>query len=90
VRVRDGGQSPMAAIEGATSIAAQSMHMQDAIGSIAPGLSADIIAMEGNPLEDITAVRRVLFVMKNGKVYENLARGAKSGEHKKMFTDEQP
>ncbi|HEX3703907.1 MAG TPA: amidohydrolase family protein [Vicinamibacterales bacterium] len=90
VRVRDGGQAPMAALEGATSIAAQALRMQDTIGSIAPGLSADIIAMEGNPLEDITAVRRVLFVMKGGKVFENLARGAKSGDHKKMFTDEQP
>jgi len=90
VRVRDGGQDPMAALEGATSVAAKAMRMQDTIGSIAPGLSADIIAMEGNPLEDITAVRRVLFVMKDGKVFENLARGAKSGEHKKIFTDEQP
>jgi imidazolonepropionase-like amidohydrolase len=88
VRVRDGGQDPMAAIEGATSIAAKAMRMQDTIGSIAPGLSADIIAMEGNPLEDITAVRRVLFVMKGGAVFENLARGAKSGDHAKVFSDE--
>lgn len=89
VRVRDGGQDPMAAIEGATSIAAKALRMEDTIGSIAPGLSADIIAIEGNPLEDISAVRRVLFVMKGGKVFENLARGAKSGDHKKMFSDEQ-
>jgi imidazolonepropionase-like amidohydrolase len=88
VRVRDGGQDPMAALEGATSIAAKALRMQDTIGSIAPGLSADIIAMEGNPLDDITAVRRVLFVMKGGKVFENLAHGAKSVDHKKMFSDE--
>jgi imidazolonepropionase-like amidohydrolase len=89
VRVRDGGQDPMAAIEGATSVAAQALRMQDTIGSIAPGHEADIVALEGNPLEDITAVRRVLFVMKGGKVLENVARGSKSGDHKKMFSDEQ-
>jgi imidazolonepropionase-like amidohydrolase len=89
VRVRDGGQDPMAAIEGATSIAAKSMRMENTIGSIAPGLEADIIAMEGNPLEDITAVRRVLFVMKGGKVVENVARGSKSGERKNIFSDGQ-
>jgi len=50
--------------------------MSDQIGSIAPGLQADIIALEGDPLKDITAVRRVMFVMKGGVVYKNLARGA--------------
>jgi imidazolonepropionase-like amidohydrolase len=79
VRVRDGGQDPMAAIESATSVSAESMRMQDQIGSIAPGLQADIIAVGGNPLQDITAMRRAIFVMKGGHVFENLARGAKSG-----------
>ena len=74
VRVRDGGQDPMAAIESATSISAQSMNMQDQIGSLAPGLQADIIAFDGNPLQDATAVRRVVFVMKGGTVYENRHR----------------
>jgi imidazolonepropionase-like amidohydrolase len=73
VRVRDGGQDPMAAIVSATSLAAESLNLQDTIGTIAPGLEADIIATRGNPLEDITAVRRVVFVMKGGKVYKNLA-----------------
>jgi imidazolonepropionase-like amidohydrolase len=71
VRVRDGGQDPMAAIESATSISAESMNMEDQIGSIAPGLQADIIAFDGNPLQDATAVRRVVFVMKGGAVFEN-------------------
>ena len=71
VRVRDGGQDPMAAIESATSISAASMNLQDQIGSIAPGMQADIIAFDGNPLQDVTAVRRVLFVMKGGTVFEN-------------------
>jgi imidazolonepropionase-like amidohydrolase len=74
VRVRDGKQPAMDAIVSATSLAAESLSMQDTIGSIAPGLEADIIAVDGNPLQDITAVRRVVFVMKGGKVYKNLAR----------------
>jgi imidazolonepropionase-like amidohydrolase len=41
-----------------------------------PGLQADIIALDGDPLKDITAVRRVVFVMKGGIVYKNTARGA--------------
>jgi imidazolonepropionase-like amidohydrolase len=70
-RVRDGGQPPMDAIVSATSLSAESLRMQDRIGAIAPGMEADIIATDGNPLDDITAVRRVLFVMKSGKVYKN-------------------
>ncbi len=73
VRVRDGGEPPMHAIVSATSLAAESLNLQDTIGSIAPGLQADIIATAGNPLEDITAVRRVVFVMKGGKVHKNVA-----------------
>jgi imidazolonepropionase-like amidohydrolase len=70
-RVRDGGQRPMEAIISATSLSAESLGMQDQIGSISAGMEADIIATDGNPLEDITAVRRVVFVMKGGKVYKH-------------------
>jgi imidazolonepropionase-like amidohydrolase len=70
-RVRDGGQKPMDAIVAATSTAAESLNMSGEIGRIAPGLQADIIATDGNPLDDITALRRVVFVMKGGKVYKN-------------------
>jgi len=73
-RVRDGGQKPMAAIVAATSTAAQSLDLGDKIGTIAPGFEADIIATDGNPLQDITAVRRVVFVMKGGKVLKNVKR----------------
>jgi imidazolonepropionase-like amidohydrolase len=75
-RVRDGGQPPMDAIISATSLSAESLWMGDQIGSIAGGMEADIIATDGNPLEDITSVRRVVFVMKGGKVYKNEGRSA--------------
>jgi imidazolonepropionase-like amidohydrolase len=70
-RVRDGGVAPMAAMVSANSLGAEALGMGDQIGSIAPGLQADIIALEGDPLKDITAVRRVVFVMKGGIVYKN-------------------
>ncbi len=75
-RVRDGGQDPMQAMMSANSIGAEAMGLAGQIGSIAPGLQADIIALDGDPLKDITAVRRVAFVMKRGIVYKNAARGA--------------
>jgi imidazolonepropionase-like amidohydrolase len=69
VRVRDGGQPPMDAIVSMTSLAAESLRMQDQIGAIVPGLAADLVAVNGDPLTDITSLRRVVFVMKAGKVY---------------------
>src|SRR6266404_2614474 len=75
-RVRDAGVDPMSAMVSANSLAAEAMRMGDHIGSIAPGYEADIIALDGDPLKDITAVRRVTFVMKGGVVYKNAARGA--------------
>ncbi len=73
-RVRDAGVEPMPAMVSANSLAAQALGMSDKIGSIAPGREADIIALEGDPLKDITAVRRVVFVMKGGVVYKNEPR----------------
>lgn len=70
-RVRDGGVDPMAAMVSATSLGAEALGLGNQIGSIAPGLQADIIALDGDPLKDITAVRRVVFVMKGGVVYKN-------------------
>ena len=75
-RVKDCGVSPMAAMVSANSLGAEALGIADQIGSIAPGLQADIIALDGDPLKDITAVRRVVFVMKGGVVYKNTARGA--------------
>ncbi len=76
-RVRDSGVDPMAAMISANSLGAEALGMADQIGSIAPGLQADIIALDGDPLKDITAVRRVVFVMKAGVVYKNVPRAAK-------------
>ena len=73
-RVRDAGDPPMDAIISATSMAAESLGLANRIGAIAPDLEADLVAVEGNPLEDITAVRRVVFVMKGGKVFRNTPR----------------
>ena len=75
-RVRDAGVDPMAAMVSANSLGAEALGMADQIGSIAPGLQADIIALDGDPLKDITAVRRVIFVMKGGVVYKNVSRSA--------------
>jgi imidazolonepropionase-like amidohydrolase len=75
-RVRDSGVDPMAAMVSANSLGAEALGMADQIGSIAPGLQADIIALDGDPLKDITAVRRVVFVMKGGVVYKNVSSSA--------------
>ena len=74
-RVRDGGVDPMTAMISANSLGAEALRLSDQIGSIAPGLQADIIALDGDPIKDITAVRRVVFVMKGGVVYKNVPHG---------------
>ena len=76
-RVRDGRVSPMAALVSANSVGAEALGMANQIGAIAPGMEADLIALDGDPLKDITAVRRVVFVMKGGVIYKNTARAAK-------------
>jgi imidazolonepropionase-like amidohydrolase len=68
-RVKYCGQTPMAALVSANSLAAEAMGMADRIGALAPGYEADIIAIDGDPLTDLTAVRRVVFVMRGGVVY---------------------
>ena len=69
-RVEHCGLTPMAALVSANALAAQSVAMGDRIGVLAPGYEADIIALDGDPLTDITAVRRVVFVMKGGVIYK--------------------
>jgi len=74
-RVKQGNQKPMDAIISATSLAATSLGLGNTIGALAPGKDADIIAVDGDPTTDITAVTRVVFVMRGGKVYKHLAPG---------------
>ena len=73
-RVRDGGQDAMAALVSANSGAAEALGMADRVGTLRRGFEADLIALDGDPLTDITAVQRVVFVMKGGKVYKNMVR----------------
>ncbi len=69
VRIDEGGQDPMDAIVSATSRAARSLGLGEEIGRVARGFNADLVAVDGNPLDDVTALRRVRFVMKDGIVY---------------------
>jgi imidazolonepropionase-like amidohydrolase len=70
-RVKDGGDKPMDAIISGTSMSAESLKMGDKIGTIAPGFEADLVAVQGDPIADITVVRKVAFVMKGGKVVKH-------------------
>jgi imidazolonepropionase-like amidohydrolase len=70
VRVKDGGQSPGDAIVSATSLAAESMNLGNQIGTLKAGYEADIVAVQGDPLKDITRLQDVAFVMKGGRIYK--------------------
>src|SRR5262249_53550106 len=72
-RVQAAGQAAADALAGATSLNAQSLGLAEHIGALAPGMNADLIALSRDPLNDITALRRGVFVMKDGVVYKHLA-----------------
>ena len=65
----EGGMSPMQAIQCATLEAARLLKIDDRLGTLEPGKIADVVAVKGNPIEDITVTRDVVFVMKDGVVY---------------------
>jgi imidazolonepropionase-like amidohydrolase len=65
------GMSPMQALQAATIRAADLLGWPEDVGAIAPGFYADIIALDRNPLDDISAMENVRFVMKGGKVYKH-------------------
>jgi imidazolonepropionase-like amidohydrolase len=70
-RMVDAGMTPMHAIMSASSMAAELLDMKGKLGEISKGASADIVAVEGDPLKDITVLEHVKFVMKEGKIYRN-------------------
>jgi imidazolonepropionase-like amidohydrolase len=63
------GMAPIDALRSATSIATRVLHMDNRIGSIKPGMLADLAAFDGDPTRDISALHHVRFVMKGGKIY---------------------
>jgi len=77
-RVQVAGQAPMDAITALTSLNAEAMGLTDRIGTLAPRFDADIVAVDGDPIKDITALGRVVFVMKAGKVFKNTGRTSSS------------
>jgi imidazolonepropionase-like amidohydrolase len=70
-RLTEFGMSPMAAIQAATSKAAEMLGRAGELGVVAPGAYADIVAVAGDPLKDVKVLERVGFVMKDGKVYRD-------------------
>jgi imidazolonepropionase-like amidohydrolase len=64
------GMPPVDALKSATSTAARVLHMENQIGAVKQNLFADLVAFDGDPTKDVSAVRRVKFVMKNGVVYK--------------------
>ena len=63
------GMQPLAALRSATSVDARVLHLDDKVGRVAPGLLADLIAVEGDPSGGVSALRKIRFVMKNGVIY---------------------
>ena len=68
----DLGMSPIDALRSATSVNARVLHMDGRIGRVKEDLLADVIAVEGDPGRDISATRRVRFVMKGGAIFQNV------------------
>jgi imidazolonepropionase-like amidohydrolase len=66
------GMTPLATLQSATSVNARLLHMESQIGRIASGLLADMVAVTGNPAQDISATRRVVLVVKGGAIVRHV------------------
>ena len=66
-----GGMKTLDLLRAATTVNARALHMENEIGSIRPGLKADLMAVKGDPSKNISELRKVVFVMKDGAVYRN-------------------
>jgi len=69
--VKKAGFAPMDAIKAGTSVAAELLGQSASIGHLAPGMLADIVAVAGDPLQDIAVLQKVMFVMKDGQVFRH-------------------
>jgi imidazolonepropionase-like amidohydrolase len=73
------GLTPMQAIQAATANAADLLGWRDRVGTVRPGLYADLVAVDGDPLQDVTVLEQVRFVMKGGRVYKGAAPAPAAG-----------
>jgi imidazolonepropionase-like amidohydrolase len=69
--LRDAGMQPLDIIRAVTTNAAEMLGWQDRVGAIEPGKFADLVAVAGDPISDITELERVRFVMKGGQLVRN-------------------
>jgi len=87
------GMSPEAALEAATSVNARALHLEGEVGRVRSGLLADLIAVEGDPTSDISSLRKIVLVMKGGKIYrddQNLSSSARSSSELRTVEGLQP
>jgi imidazolonepropionase-like amidohydrolase len=80
-RVQQGGQDPMAALIAVTSLAAEALGLEKQIGALVPGMEADLVAVQGDPLQDVSVLRNPVFIMKGGTVYRNSPVAARLPRH---------
>lgn len=65
------GMPLLQALRAVTSVNARALHLDNEIGSVKPGLLADLVVVDGNPLKSISTLRKVKWVMKDGVIYRN-------------------
>ena len=73
------GFTPMEALRAATSVGAQAMRVDKDVGTIEKGKRADLLVLDANPLENISNIRTVRFVMKDGRMFESAALWTAAG-----------